>query len=71
MIVGDNFGKVINATVVNYNNTILESYGIVIETLKEKALNWAYNLGDEVDDIIIPENVINLCEEMTTVNCKC
>ena len=70
LIVGDNFGKVINATVVNYDNTILESYGMVIETLKKKVLNWAYNPGDDVEDVLIPENIINLCEEMSSVNCK-
>ena len=70
LIVGDNGGKVINGTVVKYNETILQSYGMVIETLKKKALDWAYNDVYDVDDILIPENIINLCIEIPTINCK-
>ena len=58
LIVGDNGGKVINATVVTYDTTTLESYGKVIETLKEKVLGWAYNEYD-VSDVLIPENIVN------------
>ena len=36
LIVGDNSGKVINGTVVNYDNNILDSYGMVVETLKKR-----------------------------------
>ena len=70
LIVGDNGGKVINATVVTYDTTTLESYGKVIETLKEKVLGWAYNEYDDVSDVLIPENIVNLCNDISAINCR-
>ena len=70
LIVGDNSGKVINATIVAYNDSIRHSYGMVVDTLKTKVLNWAYNESDDVNDIMIPEKIVNLCNDMAAVNCK-
>ena len=70
LIVGDYTGKIINATIVSFNNDFLESYGNVIEDLKDKVLDWAYDESYDVDDIIIPENIVNLCSDISTINCE-
>ena len=68
-VVGDKEGKVLNCTVISYESSMLDSYGNVVEKLKDEVLDWAYD-NTPVSDLIVPENILNLCLELPTVNCK-
>ena len=71
LVVGDNAGKVLNATVIDYSSdTILSSYGKVIDKLKEEVLDWAYDISMDSSDIIIPDRIVKLCTDMSQVNCR-
>ena len=71
LVVGDNAGKVLNATVIDYSSdTILSSYGKVIDKLKEEVLDWAYDISMDSSNIIIPDRIVKLCTDMSQVNCR-
>ena len=64
-IVGTTGGKVISGTVVDYDNNLLHEYGKVLKDLKNVALFWAYQTTT-----IIPDNVIELADEISSINGK-
>ena len=68
-VVGDNSGKVINATIVDYDPSLLSAYGDVITTLKDEVLFWAYDDTTDASDIVIPQNIVDICVELPNVNC--
>ena len=40
LVVGAYTGKIINATIVSFDNEFLESYGNVIQVFKDNVLDW-------------------------------
>ena len=70
LVVGEDGGRILNVTIVSYDNATLESYGKVVEKLKTEVLDWAYDESMDSSDIIIPEKIVKICQEMTSVNCK-
>ena len=69
LIVANNSAKVITGTVIEFNNTLHEKYGKVLERLKNIALPWAYS---DIDTalIVIPNDVITLSKQMPAINGK-
>ena len=70
LVVGDDGGRIINTTLVTYDSATLESYGKVLEKLKAEILDWAYDTSMDSSDILIPEKIVKICEDMSEVNCK-
>ena len=66
LVVGTKEGKVLNGTVVNYNNSIHQSYGKVVDELKNRALLWAYQSTVEV----IPNQILRVAYNVPLINGK-
>ena len=67
LIVGNHGGKVISGTVIDYDENLRDDYGRVLKKLKDIALLWAY---DSPDITTIPDNVIDISEQIPTINGK-
>lgn len=66
LIVGNNSGKVISGTIVNYSNDGLEKYGTVVDKLKDLTLAWAYDTP--ASGLIIPPDVIAASKQVPAIN---
>ena len=64
LIVGRKDSKVISGTVVNYDSSLRESYGRVIEKIKDISLNWAYDFTNK----LIPDDVLSIAKDVKTIN---
>ena len=58
-IVGDKTSNIIQATVVNFNEDLLDAYLDVIDDIKDEFLSWAYD-----DDVEIPQDVMKIAESI-------
>ena len=67
LVVGTKEGKVLNGTVINYNNSIHESYGNVVDELKNRALLWAYQSSTTT---IIPNQILQVANNIPMINGK-
>ena len=68
IILGKKDSKVINGTIVQYPAMLLRRYGKVIEELKNSTLQWAYEQDVTIKNV--PNNVIQLCNNIPTINGK-
>lgn len=68
-VVGGLSAQILSATVVNYDNSLLDAYGEVVATLKDEILNWAYT-DIEAANIVIPNNIIQISKDIPTINGK-
>lgn len=71
-VVGTKGAKVLSCSLINYENDLLNSYGKVMEKLKDDTLHWAYDSYDvdEAKNIVIPDDVIALSKKIKTINGK-
>ena len=70
-IVANNSGKVMNGTLVEFDENIHQAYGKVVEKLKNMALYWAYDDDeDDISHLMIPNNIISMCRGIKTINGK-
>lgn len=69
LVVGDSSGNVLSATVVEFDDVLLEAYGNVLKNLKDKTLGWAYD-ETEASDIVIPNEVLAIGKKVPTINGK-
>ena len=63
LVVGTKSGKVVSGTVINFSFDLHESYEKVIDTLKNKALLWAYQ-----PVTTIPNDVIQAAQNVPMIN---
>jgi hypothetical protein len=63
LIVGRKDSKVLSGTIINYDCLLQESYGKVIEKIKNISLLWAYN-GSKV----IPDDVLSIAKDIKVIN---
>jgi hypothetical protein len=63
LIVGRKDSKVLSGTIINYDCLLRESYGKVIEKIKNISLLWAYN-GSKV----IPDDVLSIAKDIKVIN---
>ena len=68
LVIGNKNGKVISGRIIDYNEDLLNSYGNVIDELKNIALYWAYDTTSE--NVIIPNTVLDIADEIPTINGK-
>ena len=61
-VVGDKTSNIIQATVVDFEQELLDAYLQVIGDIKDEFLSWAY----DDDDAEIPEEVIEISETIGT-----
>ena len=71
LLIANHSGKILSGTVVEYDNEVLESYGKVVDRLKEMSLEWAYKDYEEKDcikNIVLPSDVIAMSKQIKTIN---
>lgn len=66
LLIGDESGKVLNGTIIQYNNEIHECYKEVLNEIKDLSLSWAYN-GDDAATVTIPDYVLSISNNVQTI----
>ena len=70
LVIGNSSSKLINATTIEFKNDIHDSYKKVVNDLKDMALDWAYTTHTDATSVIIPDDVLEISEEVSTINGK-
>ena len=66
LVIGGKDGKVMSGTVVEFEGTVHESYGKILNELKNVSLHYAYD-DSEPANLIIPEDILSLSDEIKTI----
>ena len=69
IVIGNESGKVISGTAINFDDGTKISYGKVVDDLKKNSLLWAYTMLPACNTVI-PNEVIAISEDVKMINGK-
>ena len=69
IVIGNESGKVINGTAISFDDNVKNSYGKVVDDLKNISLLWAYSTLP-ASNTVIPNDVIEISNDVNTINGK-